>query len=622
MKNKKLGTANSSIDKYEKFYLPCLWLIGVLVFAPIFTKSFVNLDDNWFLMENPYITQFDIVGAFGNFYKGQYSPVVSLLIGGFYKIFGDNVVPYNFLSLFIHLINGSLCFILLKKLSNKSLLAFCVSLVFLIHPLQVESVAWSSAAFKMALFACPFLGGLIMYTKFIDTNKLKYYFLALVFMVIAVLIKEQAIMFTFCLFLIDYILQKPIFNVKGIVKKIPFLIVSIIGGIITLMASASFKDGSIKMIDFSFFEKIVAMSFSMFDYLYKILFPKNLSIFYPTPTLENINGIYILSLAVPILLMLAIYFFWSKDKKYQLFGILFLLINLALAFAIIIFNVRDTFVADRYLYVPIIGFYFSLFSIISEYAKQNKSVSNVLRYVFVGYVIILSFLSFNRVQVWENSEVLWSDAIRKYPEKVIVPYNSRGDYYAKQKQYEKALKDFNVAIKLSGKSSAKPHRNRGIVFMKMNKFDEGISDLSRAIQIDPKDVKSYSERSLAYFKQKKYDMALNDANIALGLDDKYINSYLDRAFIYSATNNHNMAIKDYTTYISYKSDNDKIYLYRGLEFAKLNQLPNALNDLNKAIEINSQDPSHYELRSQIYASMGEEVKSQADIAKVNLLRKK
>lgn len=160
-----------------------LLLLGFLLYFSALDNWFSSFagDDDWMVYENLQVFNLsieNISGYFSSFYRGQYSPVNTLAYGVIYHFFGINPLYFHGFSLILHLGNTLLVFELIRRLvdlrggntseplirANSSLIAFVTALLFLVHPLQVESVVWVSAS-KVLLYSCFFLAGLLLYLR-------------------------------------------------------------------------------------------------------------------------------------------------------------------------------------------------------------------------------------------------------------------------------------------------------------------------------------------------------------------------------------------------------------------------------------------------------------------------
>jgi hypothetical protein len=188
-----------------RWMIPFLLVISFLVYLPILKAGFVNWDDMDYVYENGMIRDLSQIGLLLTTpVQGNYHPLTMLSLAINYAISGLDAGSYHLFNLAFHLINVYLVFRLARLLSRgNSTIAFATSLLFALHPMHVESVAWISER-KDVLYALFFIAGLISYTRWIDTGSKKMYGLTFVFLLLSLLSKPAAVIFPSCFFLLIY----------------------------------------------------------------------------------------------------------------------------------------------------------------------------------------------------------------------------------------------------------------------------------------------------------------------------------------------------------------------------------------------------------------------------------
>jgi len=170
--------------------LPCLLAaITLLVYLPSLHNDITNWDDDQYVLQNRYLgnpPHEPIVNIFSGCFQGNYHPITLLslridnIIGGF------SPLPYHTVNLLLHLINTLLVFRLLLFLFNNRKIAFTAALLFGVHTLHVESVAWISER-KDLLYAAFFIGSLIWYGSFLKTGRYRRYAVSLLLFLLCLL---------------------------------------------------------------------------------------------------------------------------------------------------------------------------------------------------------------------------------------------------------------------------------------------------------------------------------------------------------------------------------------------------------------------------------------------------
>ena len=366
--------------------------------------------------------------------------------------------------------------------------------------MHVESVAWVSER-KDLLYSFFFLCGLITYTKSVKCSELgnqftKYRYIAItfIFFILSLLSKSSAVCFPLVLILIDYYLinnfrlklnnLKPMKIMQYLADKLPFLILAIIFGVISINSQKNY--GAIIDIShsFSIFDRIFLVSYSASFYIIRLIMPVKLCIMHDYPTKLSgmlpieyyLSSIFIISIFVTIIIIKS-----SQFKKDLIFGLLFYLITII--FVLQIIPVGYAITAEHYSYLPYIGLVFTIGIFLLKIINENKLKILIFKFLLVIITLIFLMLTYNRNKVWENGVTLFTDVIKKNPN-YGDGYNSRGVAYFNMQRYNEAIKDYNKAISLKP-DFVEAYNNRGNAYYVLNKYNEAINDWEKAIQLNP-----------------------------------------------------------------------------------------------------------------------------------------
>lgn len=263
------------------FAIILLLIITAVVYFPALRNGFVNYDDTINIIENTAIRSLsfqNIRTVFCSFFLGHYFPLTMLSYAVDYQFFTLNPFGYHFSNLLLHLLDCVLVFWLFFLISGKTAVAFLVAVLFGIHPLQVDTVAWASER-KNVLYAFFYLGALVCYIYYLrDRYARKYYVGTLVLFLLSLLAKSMAVTLPVVLLVVEYV----IFRRRGkrmFIEKIPFFILSILFGGIAIAAGYSYA--FIRWENaFDIFSKIMVVSYALMFYLKKIFLPSGLSVYY------------------------------------------------------------------------------------------------------------------------------------------------------------------------------------------------------------------------------------------------------------------------------------------------------------------------------------------------------
>ena len=286
--------------------------------------------------------------------------------------------------------------------------AFVTTILFAVHPLNVESVAWCSAV-KVLLYAFFYLLGLLCYLAYIQNQKVIYYIATILCFLCSFLGKEQAVTFPLALLVVDWFANRKLKNVALWSEKMVFFIMALFFGIVTILSQGK----GLYEVTYTLPQRLVFGCFALIEYITKSLLPVNLNFFYPYPIVigEELPASYYL---YPILvLFLTGWIGVYRKNRYLLFGVLLFIVNLL--FSIHILNMsRHAIVADRYMYLSYVGLAFLMgYGLLWVKQKQPAYLKTALGILFV-YLIFLSAYTFQYTKKWKNTTM-----VKEYTKEVL-----------------------------------------------------------------------------------------------------------------------------------------------------------------------------------------------------------
>ncbi|MBE9593113.1 MAG: tetratricopeptide repeat protein, partial [Proteobacteria bacterium] len=219
-----------------------------------------------------------------------------------------------------------------------------------------------------------------------------------------------------------------------------------------------------------------------------------------------------------------------------------------------------------------------------------------------GLILLWGFANwFYKNKKYGNCLKFWDVFIEKEPN-IDVAYNNRGLAYAELNQYERAIEDYNEAIKLNS-NYAEGYSNRGLAYAELNQYESAIEDYNEAIKLNPNLAEAYYNRGIAYAELKKYERAIEDYNKAIELNPKYAEAYNNRGIAYAELRKYGRAIEDYNQAIELNPNLVMAYNNRGIAYAELRKYGRAIEDYNRAIELNPNLVMAYNNRGATYAKL-------------------
>lgn len=579
--------------------------IVLIIYLPVFENEFVGYDDKLYVTENPNLplTTKNLVTSFTEGeHHGLYAPLTALSLSLNHHFHGFDPSGYHFVNLALHLLNTILVFAFVFLLFRSRWLALAAALLFGLHPMQVESVAFIAGR-RDVLFALFFILALYFYALFAKKKKSLYYILALISFVFSLLSKGQAVTLAISLPLIDYLLQRRLLSRKIILEKVPFLILAVAFGVIAIMASQGRTVGlGVDFPDKPFLQQFLFACYAYVQYIFKLLIPAQLSLYHPYPdeTGDSVSGLVYLSPFIVLGIMLLVIYLARRNRTVA-FGLMFFSFNIIHMLQIIPNSIA--LVNEHYVYVASIGVFIAMGYVFARYVFGSGKPRWLPAFVFLVYLVFLSATTHNRIGVFENKLTVWSDVIEKYPDHYFA-YNGRGLAYMNQGRNAEALEDFTRSIKLYP-DYFKPYINRAIILEKAGQTQQALQNYNHALKLNPGEPLAYSNRGVLKARLGDHQGAVQDQTMAIQLNPQYTDAYINRGFALSLMEEYDRAFADYSKAIAMKPENPSAYLMRGLTLTNMGQPEKAISDFNQSISLNVQDPRVYLYRAEAFETLNQ-----------------
>jgi protein O-mannosyl-transferase len=563
--------------------IPALALIlfaTIIVYLPVFKNS-ANWDDDKYIVNNPVIRELspsNIVNMFRgerSYFLGNYHPLTILSLAIDYKISnsGNEKIPhlwmFQFTNLFLHALNTVLVFYLVlaifRHLKNSYAIqiALLAALIFGVHTLHVESVVWISER-KDVLFAAFFLASLVSYIKYLSKDKYFWLGLSFLFFIFSLLSKGQAVSLAFTILAVDYVWGRKLLSPKVFIEKLPYFIAAAVFGFIAIKAQSA-GDAILDISDYRFYERVLFASYGFTMYLLKLILPIRLSAYYPYQyTSGNVPAIYFAFLLVAGS-VIYLFFHCLHRRKEISFGIAIFVLNIALLLQLI--PVGSAVMADRYAYIPSIGFFLLAAVLYGKIAEKSKTHRRMANGVVAAYVLALMVLTFSRVQVWKDGLTLWADATSKEPMGAVA-WNNLGNANINAGNLDEAVRNFDIALGINNGFS-------------MAWFNRGTAEKKRG------DTNKDSDH---------WKRALNDYDKAVQLQPVFPEAYFSRGLVRDLLGDVKGEIDDFKTAIDQNIENPQAYINYGVALGKAGRLDDAIIQFDKAISKNARYAEAYENR--------------------------
>lgn len=602
MKIENFGISGKTLD------IVLIIVATAIIYYPSLDYEFVNWDENIEIENNEdikAITWENLQKIFITNYNSAYQPFKYILYSIVYSISKLDPTGYRIASLILHLVNVVLVYVLMKRITGLHFVTLIATALFALHPLQVESISWIPAV-NNPLSGVFFLGGLIFYLKYLDSNQLKDLYITFFLSLGALFSKTTSVTFPFVLILFDILYKRPLLK-KALLEKIPFFVAALIFGVMELFFRE--EKGSFGMApEYGVFDRIFLFTYAVSFYIFKLILPLNQSNFNLFPNLKNGHLPVEFYLSAIGLVLLFAFIFYSRHKRILLIIFGFYIATLLPVLKIVPFGFDIA--SERYVYLSCLPVFVLLGYVLSGEILPDQ-IKKFSLAIAGGLLILFSYLTYERTKVWQNGNTFWNDAIGNYSERSF-GYKGRGVFNFHSGKHEIALKDLDTAINISPER-ASYYEIRSEIKLHLDDTTGAIQDLEQVLKTDPKNSVSMHNLGSIYLYQKDYDKAIYYYEKELQIKDINADTYygLGLAHMYNA--NYQQAHHYLSEAIKLTPENPELYFYRAFTNRKLNNSDEAISDYSKAIEAKPDFGEAYRWRGKIYLELKDTLQAKQDL---------
>ena len=383
------------------------------------------------------------------------------------QLYGLKAGWHHFTNVLLHTLAAMLLFLALQQMTGAVWRSAFVAAVFAIHPLRVESVAWIAER-KDVLSGVFFMLTLLAYINYVRLPRVRGYLVVVFLFACGLMSKPMLVTLPFVLLLLDY---WPLDRIKGqlwkrVAEKIPLIALSAVSSVITFLVQ---KGAVGQTEELPIFERINNAIVSYVLYIWQMLWPVNLAVFYPHP--ENRLPLWEIVCCLLVVMCITVAAIaLRKQRPYLLTGWLWYLGMLVPVIGLVQVGWQGR--ADRYTYLPQIGLYIAATWAVADLTALYRHQRATLSTAAIVVIAALSSCAWVQTSYWRNSETLFRHAL-------AVTTNN------------------DVA-----------ENNLGIVFLGQGKLDEAISLLQSAVDLRPDNSPAHENLAKALLQKGQVADAL------------------------------------------------------------------------------------------------------------------
>ncbi len=413
-------------------WITVILLVTFLAFAPSLDNGFVNWDDDVHLLENQAVrglSLFDVGQMFRQLVNRIYIPLTTFSFALEYQIDGYNPFVYHFDNVLLHVVNTLLVLLVCRQLGLSVLGSGLAALIFGIHPVHVESVAWVTER-KDVLYAFFYLLAVQFYLRYLSQKKKGLFALSWVCGLLSILAKPMALSLPLILLLCDWYFDRQTKR-EAWLEKLYFLLYIVPITWLTYLWNARIPSMEIV-------SGLLTWTASFSFYIKHFILPDPLLALYRLPRPVALTEPFYIAALVLFLTVAASLFIFRKSRLY-IFGIGYFFLSI---FFLLRFDIYDAnVVGDRFLYLPMLGFCI-IAAIVLEKLLVRASAN---RYGFTAAALALALVTFGwmaktsaQCDVWQNGLTLWRHQLKNAP--LTAPalvYHKMGQAYTQREKFKR-----------------------------------------------------------------------------------------------------------------------------------------------------------------------------------------
>ncbi|MGD0077823.1 MAG: tetratricopeptide repeat protein [Sedimentisphaerales bacterium] len=584
----------------------------LIAYEPVRNNRFVSFDDELYITRNPNvlggITQQSVIRAFTKYHFYMWHPLTTISHILDCQLFGLNPVGHHFVSVLFHILNALLLFWILVKMTGAIWPSAFVAGVFALHPLQVESVAWAAER-KTVLSGMFWFLTIAVYVWYTKKPGILRYIPVFIIYSLCIMTKPVVVTLPIVLILLDYWPLNRTYNsefriknlelrilrhrqsedfstlnsqfsiLNSIYEKIPLFALSAILSVITVIAQREGEAiSSLKTIPLD--SRIANMFASYMKYIYKMIWPDNLTVYYSFPhiNLADVKTIGYLTLFI-LISFLSVYI--GRQKRYAAVGWLWFVGTLIPMIGLV--QSGGQAMADRYMYLSMIGLL-----IVVAWGVKDLVINRLkLRIVagILGAAVLVSATIVTRTQVryWRDDLALFGHTI-KFCENSVIVETGYGRAMSEANRLSEAEQHYRNAVRIDPRYFIARH-NLGFILVREGKADEATACFKKLLQEGHNVPTVNLGLAMALSMQNKYDDAVRYFKESLRQDPGNLDARQKLGNVLMAMGKTGEAVLCLKESLQISPNQPQIYMMLGAIYEQTGDYKSAIPNWARAVEL-------------------------------------
>ena len=568
-------------------------VIALIAYFPSLNGGFV-LDDNHLLTENELIAAPDGLYRFWcTSEAADYWPVSNTSLWIEWRLWGMNPTGYHVTNLILHIVEALLIWIILRKLSIPG--AFFAAMIFAVHPVNVESVAWIAQR-KDMLAVLFFLLSILWYLKAEMPSArechahvcrghdrqpmaIYWYWLSLAAFVLAMLSKGSAVVLPVLLLGIVWWLR-PLIR-RDLVRIAPFFAVAVVLAVVNVWFQTHGTEKVFRTADFA--ERLLGAGGVVWFYLYKALLPVDLAFIYPQWRIDTGNLLWWLPLFAVLVVTAALWRYretWARPFLFA-WGFFCLALTPIMGFIDVGF-MKYSLVADHYQHIAIIGVIVLAAAGWSIWHRQSQGTTyTAAKIIAILAVGVLAFLTWRQSGLYCDAITLYNATLEKNPE-CWMAHNNLGGALIQADRLPEAIDHYEQALRLKS-DYFDVHNNLGVALVQTGRPEEAIVHYKKALSLKPDYPEAHNNLAVALIQTKRLQQAIEHYREAVTLRSDYPEAHNNLGDALIQIGRPEEAIKHYEQAVRLKPDYVEAHNNLGFTLTQTGRPEEAIEHFEQAL---------------------------------------
>ncbi len=514
-------------DKNIIIYLILIIFLGCIVYSNSINSGFI-WDDHLLVKDNLYIRNLPNIGKF---FSGAistntnakyffYRPLQMISYAIEYSLWKLDARGYHLVNIFLHILVTLAIFWFINILYADIFLACLTAILFIVHPIHIESVSYISGLSDT-------LGALFIFICLSLYIRSKSYVIVGLTYIAALLSRETGLILPALILIYHFAFRKKI-NFKY------FLFILEITFVYILLRIIFFKPEIICLT--SIFQRFLGFFAALTAYLRLLVFPVNLHMAYGLKTFSLISA----NVIAGFLIFVFLPFYALKKKKDN--GLIFFSIFWFLVALLPVSNIYpvNAYMSEHWLYIPSIGFFLILAKGLM-YLYKKKFYYPISIISIVTLLIFYSLLTIRQNEYWKNPVFFYKRTLKYAPDDLRL-YINLGNAYADIGKFQKAICWYKKAL-IHAPNNWKLYLNLGAAYADMSRLQEAVCWYKKALKINSYSISIYNNLGVLYVRFGKCKEAILSYRKALEINPDYARAYFGLAEAYFYDKQYDLAIK-------------------------------------------------------------------------------